>query len=327
MAESSTPEEMLSSSESSGEVPVHMLAHNLILYVTDSRVLRVEFTNCQSWPHETSWTCIPTPNQHYRGLFLDNPKLRPQLSKLKEKLESRGEHLTSIHSGSLIFVFGHDTEFEAIKQAARLSEIKNAILLFLQEISSQVKDIRMEADIRESKRTAKRQKHQKECGQIITGMDGDSTAIHSNVSGIQNIHEMRQGNIHVGGDVFYLSYDDGKHETIWHCLPLPNRHISQVLREACRQLGSSIREFCCATLRRVAGKSLIFSFAHTTREDAIDMIVKHKRVKEVFLDFVQKLDPSIKDIRIEVELRELCVSEEQTTQTAGNNCSCTCSCK
>ncbi|XP_071078468.1 uncharacterized protein [Haliotis cracherodii] len=188
MAESSTPEEILSSDESSGEVRVHIPVHNLILYVTEASVLRVEFTSCQSWPHETSWTCIPTPS-----LSLNTPKLRGQLGELKERWESRGEHLTSIRSGSLMFVFGHDTEDEAIQMAARHSEIKKAILLFLHEIGSQVKNIRMEAVVQEAKRTAKKQ--QKESGQIITGMDGDSTAIHSNVSGTQNVQEMHQGTI------------------------------------------------------------------------------------------------------------------------------------
>ncbi|XP_071116426.1 ankyrin repeat and KH domain-containing protein mask-like [Haliotis cracherodii] len=319
MAESSTHEEMLSSDESSGEVRVHIPVHNLILYVTEARVLRVEFTSCQSWPHETSWSCSPT-----RNLSLNTPKLRAQLGELKERWESRGEHLTSIRSGSLIFVFGHDTEDDAIQMAARHSEIKEAILLFLHEIGSQVKNIRMEAVVQEAKRTAKRtpkrtakrtpkrtakrQKQQKESGQSITGMDGDSTAIHSNVSGTQNVQEMHQ--VEIKGDVIL----NVNCETSWRSTPAPNKHISQVPMNSFHRLGKRISEFCLATLRRVTRGSLIFSFAHTTSEDAIDMIVKHRKVKEVFLDFVQELDPSVEDIRIEVVLRELSVSEDQTTQ-------------
>ncbi|XP_048242766.1 uncharacterized protein LOC124128465 isoform X2 [Haliotis rufescens] len=348
MAESSTPEEMLSSDESSGELRADIPDHNLILYVTEARVLRVEFTNCQSWPHETSWTCTPTQN-----LSL-NKEFCPQLGKLKERWESRGEHLTSIHSGSLIFVFGHDTEFKAIQMVARHLEIKKAILLFLHEIGSQVEDINMKPVVQKAKRTArrtakgtakrtarrttkgtakrtarrttkgtakrtarrraKRQRQQKESGPINTGLDGHSTAILSNASGIQNVQEMHQGNIHISGDVFYVNCVGGTHETSWHCNPAPNR---QVPRESIRRFSRRIRELFRARLTRLARGCLIFSFAYTTSEDAIDMIVKHRKVKKVFLDFMQELDPSIEDIRIEVVLRELSVSEEQTTQITG----------
>ncbi|XP_071116477.1 E3 ubiquitin-protein ligase mib1-like isoform X2 [Haliotis cracherodii] len=232
----------------------------------------------------------------------------------------------------------------------RYTSLKEIILKFIQEFDARVTDITMKSESMKVDAAAARKDQEtapggttdhdvpckdkpevdedvshshpqkkEESGQSITGMDGESTAIRSNVSGTQNVKEMHQdfGNIHIG-DVYNFNCEGGTHETSWHCNPAPNKHISQVPRESFRRFGRRIRGLFRATLTRVARGSLIFSFAHSTSEDAINMIIRHAEVKEVILHFLQELDQSIQDIRMKVEFRKLCQPEEQTADTSGS---------
>ncbi|XP_071116442.1 26S proteasome non-ATPase regulatory subunit 10-like [Haliotis cracherodii] len=80
-----------------------------------------------------------------------------------------------------------------------------------------------------------------------------------------------------------------------------------------------LNELFSDSLVRIRWECMVFCFEHESMEDAMGMIVQHADINEDILHFLQELNPSIEDIVMEVEVRELSESVEQTAQTSASS--------
>ncbi|XP_048249043.1 histone-lysine N-methyltransferase EHMT2-like isoform X1 [Haliotis rufescens] len=108
-------------------------------------------------------------------------------------------------------------------------------------------------------------------------------------------------------------------ETRWLVTAVPDKVMSPPPVSAFTELGSQMKEQFLASLVAAWKGSMVFCFVHQSQEDAINMIIRHSEVKRVILHFLQTVDPSLRDIRMEVELRELGRPAEQTAQKSASS--------
>ncbi|XP_071078466.1 uncharacterized protein [Haliotis cracherodii] len=274
----------MTSTTEDGAFPVHVPADKLTLYLAKkgARVLRVTFHDTSSWCHEITWTCKLIPDKYCP--YINHHKFRQQLPVLKEQFATHGR-LTSIQIDQWMFVFGHDTEDTAWEMTTGYEHIKDIILKFLHEIHAQVTDIEMESVIRKVDAAAARK-----------DQGPDNRTVNSTI--IINLPS---------GKAVCESCWKAEHENI----PQP----TDIDIESVKIL---LNELFPDSLVRVRWECMVFCFEHESMEDAMGMIVQHADIKQDILHFLQELDPSIEDIVMEVEVRELSEFVEQTAQTSGN---------
>ncbi|XP_071078437.1 uncharacterized protein [Haliotis cracherodii] len=293
------------------------------LYTVDSRVIKVHFHDTYHWKHLTSWNCTPCPDKCY--LHLSNMELSRQLRALKEEVDTGDRNLMNI-DGPLVFKFVHNTDDDARQMFAQNKKMGNTFKQFLQKIDSQVKYITMEATLGGTteavSQAASLPVNQDTVTTSIIGMSGSSTATDSIVNGQVNARDFYQG--HTTNYAFSLlslmfvtndSSGNSACHTRWATIHKTGKHTLQPTISDFRRLWTRTKELFHASLEACWSGSMVFCFEHESREDAINMIIRHAEVKEVILHFLQELDPSIQDIRMEVELRDVSESEEQTSET------------
>ncbi|XP_046557247.1 uncharacterized protein LOC124266494 [Haliotis rubra] len=317
------------------KVHVHLTGEKVTLYSSDSNVVGVDFHDPSPWHLRTTWTCAPDPDKNY--LHLSNTELWTQLCALKDKVDTGHGHLMTMN-GHLVFVFGHDTDNDAGLMVAEKANINKVLLAFLKKIDNEVKDIKLTCTVDwdatqvtgkdSSTEITDKSKEQEESfvtrtqseqelseGTFsFTGMTGRSKADKSLVAGSIRAEAINQfeGKTLI---VFNDKSTAGPYVTTWNFNFFSNNHFLEISPDSWRCLRKNLTEsFICEILKAVRG-SLILYFAHPTKDDAIDMIIKHKKVKHIIIQCLRELD--IKDSSIQVELRELSESEVQTAQTSG----------
>ncbi|XP_048242782.1 uncharacterized protein LOC124126345 [Haliotis rufescens] len=149
-----------------------------------------------------------------------------------------------------------------------------------------------------------------------TAMTGNSRADKSVSAGQINTKEFNQDNRTVNNTII-INPPSGK-ATVVSCWKAKHENIPQPTDIDNESVKTVLKELFADSLVVVYWGCMVFCFEHESMEDAIGMIVKHADIKEDILHFLQELNPSIEDIMMEVEVRELSEFEEQTAETSGN---------
>ncbi|XP_071086553.1 putative ankyrin repeat protein RF_0381 [Haliotis cracherodii] len=106
---------------------------------------------------------------------------------------------------------------------------------------------------------------------------------------------------------YYKRQNKHRQMTTWRC-SAKGEIVSLLTRgetvPALNNLRHWVRSTYNAELESVEDGSLIFVFMHETEEDALRMMRDHTQVKSMLLKFIHKMNTSVKDIEINVEMRK-----------------------
>ncbi|XP_048242804.1 ankyrin repeat and KH domain-containing protein mask-like isoform X3 [Haliotis rufescens] len=150
-----------------------------------------------------------------------------------------------------------------------------------------------------------------------TGMSGNSRAETSISAGEIRTKELHQDNRTVNSTII-INLPSGK-AVCESCWKAKHENIPQPTDTDIETVKILLNELFPDSLVRVRWECMVFCFEHESMEDAMGMIVQHADIKEDILHFLQKLDPSIEDIVMEVEVRELSEFAEQAAQTSASS--------
>ncbi|XP_048247738.1 uncharacterized protein LOC124119967 [Haliotis rufescens] len=150
-----------------------------------------------------------------------------------------------------------------------------------------------------------------------TGMSGNSRAETSISAGEIRTKELHQDNRTVNSTII-INLPSGK-AVCESCWKAKHENIPQPTDIDIETVKTLLNELFPDSLVRVRWECMVFCFEHESMEDAMGMIVQHADIKEDILHFLQELDPSIEDIVMEVEVRELSEFAEQAAQTSASS--------
>ncbi|XP_071086327.1 uncharacterized protein [Haliotis cracherodii] len=271
----------------------------------NGRILSLHFDDNPSWQHETRWNCDTEPVTYYLQLSED---LCDHVCLLK----CTNNDLMTLQSSNLMFIFGHETRVHAIEKAKRFRVVKHTIKKFLKKVDSNVKFIKMTAEVKSRTPTqGAATEHKKtmtpsiesdlgNVGQVplCTGMDGNSKATNSNVFGTQNTTTRNEGN------TFNISNSTVNFGSEWNINDTKNRALSEPSSRDTAVFKDEMKENFGADLEQTKRGSLIFLFKHKSRGEALNMIIKHRQVKDRILHLLSKLDAEVTDIKMQVKLSQ-----------------------